>query len=759
MSNSESEDKKSIKNESESEGNEIEKNNRNKKENYSNGEDDYKSDEDEDFVYEEKEEKKKKKKLIGNKRKRDAKKKKQKKAKTAKSLFLADEAEEDEEEESYGGGEVTREQEAKILKNYDERHFREKNKQMKITDNNVEEIAKRYDEKVIEQQEEDDYYDDIDRRPKSSDPKLWLIKCKVGDEKEILANLYHKYFYFKSKEPKERLKIFSIISYDNLKGKIFIEAFGERDVIYAISGMSNVNQNSIQIIPIEERMQIFEFDKFQKVDICNNQIVRIKHGNYEGDLAKVIYIEDPINKIFIALIPRIYESDSKNNKGFNVAPFSKVRSTLRPRQKIFDENKKYEKEDVITSTEPYGDVKKYGKFKFKDGLLIKSVRISSLETENICPKEDELERLGCYKDENGIYKDRIDEQQVIISNSKAKNIQYKAGDSIRFVTGELKGITGTIISQKDNMIHAKIDLQKNNDSEYEFPVDIVTINFRPGEIVYVKSGQHKGKSGMVLKYVEENSFVIYDDITQKKFTAKNTDLILSSEMKFNDEENPMYKIGELVGIKNSNIICYIIESTKFILRVVTTRNEVKRISVSEVEKINLNKRTTYIDGKGNPISPENVVKVINGQFKGTKGTIKCIFKKYVFMHNNDYVRTNGIFCEIKDNLELLGSELLAENTDKGKVNLRRVPNEIKDLLGKMVHVVEGSWKGYNGILIDANDKYIKLELSAKQKTIQLPFNYIKEGDINSAKDNEGISLTPTSLSMKTPAYYLNEHHP
>ena len=339
MSNSESEDKKSIKNESESEGNEIEKNNRNKKENYSNGEDDYKSEEDEDFVDEEKEEKKKKKKLIGNKRKRDAKKKKQKKAKTAKSLFLADEAEEDEEEESYGGGEVTREQEAKILKNYDERHFREKNKQMKITDNNVEEIAKRYDEKVIEQQEEDDYYDDIDRRPKSSDPKLWLIKCKVGDEKEILANLYHKYFYFKSKEPKERLKIFSIISYDNLKGKIFVEAFGERDVIYAISGMSNVNQNSIQIIPIEERMQIFEFDKFQKVDICNNQIVRIKHGNYEGDLAKVIYIEDPINKIFIALIPRIYESDSKNNKGFNVAPFSKVRSTLRPRQKIFDENK------------------------------------------------------------------------------------------------------------------------------------------------------------------------------------------------------------------------------------------------------------------------------------------------------------------------------------------------------------------------------------------------------------------------------------
>ena len=220
----------------------------------------------------------------------------------------------------------------------------------------------------------------------------------------------------------------------------------------------------------------------------------------------------------------------------------------------------------------------------------------------------------------------------------------------------------------------------------------------------------------------------------------------------------MFKIGELVRIKNSNILCYIIESTKFILKVVTTGNDVKRISVRDVEKINLNKRTTYIDGKGNPIAPENVVKAINGQFKGNKGTIKCIFKKYVFLHNNEYFRTNGIFCEIKDNLELLGSELLSENTDKGKVNQRRVPNDIKELIGKTVHVIEGKWKGYNGILIDANDKSIKLELSAKQKTIELPYSYIKEGDVNSAKDNEGLSLTPNSLSMKTPAYYLNEHH-
>ena len=130
MSNDESEDKKSIKNESDLEENFNEKKSRKQKENYSNEEDaDYKSEEDEDFNYEEEEKRQKKKKLVGNKRKRDIKKKKKaKKEKSAKSKFLLDEAEEDEEEESYGGGEVTKEQQEKIFKNYDEKHFKEKNK-------------------------------------------------------------------------------------------------------------------------------------------------------------------------------------------------------------------------------------------------------------------------------------------------------------------------------------------------------------------------------------------------------------------------------------------------------------------------------------------------------------------------------------------------------------------------------------------------------------------------------------------------------
>ena len=90
---------------------------------------------------------------------------------------------------------------------------------------------------------------------------------------------------------------------------------------------------------------------------------------------------------------------------------------------------------------------------------------------------------------------------------------------------------------------------------------------------------------MVIQTMENGMVTVYDDKTKIKFKAKNDDLIFSEDMDLDDEENEMFKIGELVQLKNSNTVCYIIESTKFIIRVVSTSNEVKKMSVREVDKL------------------------------------------------------------------------------------------------------------------------------------------------------------------------------
>jgi hypothetical protein len=39
-------------------------------------------------------------------------------------------------------------------------------------------------------------YDPIqDRQPSIEDPKLWLVKCRLGKERECVNNLFHKYFH------------------------------------------------------------------------------------------------------------------------------------------------------------------------------------------------------------------------------------------------------------------------------------------------------------------------------------------------------------------------------------------------------------------------------------------------------------------------------------------------------------------------------------------------------------------------------------
>ena len=766
---SEEDEKEKIENDSEENDNEIEKLSKKNKlknnENLDNQEESPFNSEEDEIHNEEEKPKKKKGKLIGNKRNRALKKKK-KKPKNKINMFIDREAEEDENDEESlyeAGGELTKEQQKeemdKAMKQTDSR-FKGK------TFNNEEEYLEHIEQKDQEQKDEIEE-ENMYLRPTSEDPKIWIIKCKIGDEKEIQENLYHKFFYFrdknKEKKEKEKVRIYSVTTFDNLKGKIFIEAFTERDVLFAIQDMSNVNQNSIQLVPVNERAQIFEYDQAPKSEIFLNQLVRIKGGNYDGDLAKVVYIEDPVNKIHIALVPRIFDN-FKGKKGYNVAPFSKTKSFDKPRKQLYD--RKYltndgDLDNLKTITEPYGEVTKFRTFKFMDGLLIKVVRRATIETENVSPKEDELQKIGCYINEDGVYMDKNTDKKLTVAN-KTK-IRFKKGDFVKIVSdvnNEYNGQKGRVLEQESgNNVKVEIELGGVK-YPYSIPKNelvLVKHNFKDGDLVFAKFGSYKGRSGMVIQAMENGTVTVYDDISKTKFEAKNDELIFSEDMEFDNEENEMFKIGELVKLKNSNIVCYIIESTKYIIKVVSVTNEVKKLSVRDVTKINLGKRISCIDGKGNPLDLDNTVKVINGQYKGNKGVIKNIYNKYIFLLNYDFTRTNGIFCEITENLELLGSELLLESSDKGRVNHRRIPNHIKDLIGKIVHITEGNWKGYNALLRDGNDKNVKLELIAKQKTIELPFSYIEKGDVSSAKDNNNESASYNNQGfMKTPAYYIDK---
>lgn len=97
-----------------------------------------------------------------------------------------------------------------------------------------------------------------------------------------------------------------------------------------------------------------------------------------------------------------------------------------------------------------------------------------------------------------------------------------------------------------------------------------------------------------------------------------------------------------------------------------------------------------------------------------------------------------------------------------KVNFKKIPEELRKLIGNTIKIIKGNWKGYLGVLKSVTDKIARVELTSKNKIISLELNAIadtNEGGFNSGSNirMESGFATPRSgmggSVMKTPAYY------
>lgn len=70
------------------------------------------------------------------------------------------------------------------------------------------------------------------------DPNLWMVKCRIGEEKATVMHMMRKYIAYQfSSEP---LQIKCVIAPEGVKGYIYIEAYKQPHVKQAISNVSNL---------------------------------------------------------------------------------------------------------------------------------------------------------------------------------------------------------------------------------------------------------------------------------------------------------------------------------------------------------------------------------------------------------------------------------------------------------------------------------------------------------------------------------------
>jgi transcription elongation factor SPT5 len=322
---------------------------------------------------------------------------------------------------------------------------------------------------------------------------------------------------------------------------------------------------------------VFNYDKIQKVDLKPKQWVRMKTGIYEGDLAQVIAIEDPVNKIYIRIIPRLSESGNKKNKT----------DVIKPKQRLFNPTI-YEQSEVKTSNHPVLRelVYVWNKMSFKDGFLIKSVRVKSLVTENVVPKIEELKifdfnNFKSNDDGGNIDMDNILSSVVDSELSRKKN--FNKGDKVKVIKGGLNNVTGKIISHSNGVVSLIPDINGFTEP-IEMPENYLIKLFLPGDLVRVLGGSNYGKFGIIVK-IDEDTALIYSESTDTEFKASCHDLVHSTQNVVDTDTSNYFQVGDLVKINTNSTICYVLEVQKHILKLLDTRGEIKSINTRDVSKL------------------------------------------------------------------------------------------------------------------------------------------------------------------------------
>ncbi|EFC40993.1 predicted protein [Naegleria gruberi] len=665
----------------------------------------------------------------------------QKKSKSSKSMFIDDAAQEDDEDEEEEG----------------EEDFHQQYRKTSVSDlpqpsaqrkNIMADIERRY-AGADDEDEDDEVYNDTVRiaqkqqpnLPTPEDPKLFLVKCKQGKEKEAVMTLLQKHFSVKhSPNKKDRLLITSALFIEGFKGKIYIEAQKEVHVRHAIEGLSHlIYESGIKLVPLKEMPDVLNVNQLStKIqDISVGKWVRVKRGTYKGDIGKVHDVDKARGYCVVVLVPRIDYTGQSSGKRPPQRLFNKELLPQTEQEKVEDAK------DQITYSVYQGN-------KFHDGYVYKHIHLKSLETKDIIPTNSELQ----------IYYQNESPSTAI---SLSRKTYFKRGDNVRVIKGELRGMVGQItnIDEESQVITM---LPKSNDinTPLQFTSNQLQKHFSVGQFCrVVGTGKWEGESGYIVRVSEDDdSIVLYNEVRRCDMNVYSNEIqettTVASENKLGN-----YSLFDMVRLDSQTMgVIVKFDSNKNTsdaqVQVVDNNDVLRQVKLQELgRKQNTKAGYKAPDKSKHLVGISDTVKVIDptSVHFGREGVVKQVFRKFLFCCSIDLIQNAGIFavpashCELRGarNRQILNSQTsgAAGNTTnkRGFVFTKRRRNH--PFTNKTAIITKGPYKGYLGIVKDATDTTARIELHSQNKIINVDISWISlQDEKEKRKDTYQTVSTP-----------------
>lgn len=574
--------------------------------------------------------------------------------------------------------------------------------------------------------------------PKATDPKLWLVKCRPGKEREAVASLTRGLLEL-DRSGQEVPQVFSAVSRDSLKGYIYIESYKPADITAAIQRLRLTHlifasmMTRPSLVPMAEMADVLAPGKVKETAgqeaISPGDWALVKRGKYAGDLAQVIEVpedlspNDPSVMVRIKILPRLSFRRSASE---------------RPPARPFDPQE----------ASQYGAVTKsrgfwvYAQEFYKDGFLVKEVRLGSLQIGSaVTPRPDELERFGV--------SGQSEEQQA-----PSQPVAFVKGDRVIVTEGDLKGITGSVDSvtdAKSGWVTVALE-HKDLKEPVTLKTDQLARHFELGQSVRIVRGPNAGQSGMVVDMEEDwANLTLLVLATQQQLTISagavqdlNAAPVAALPRKSDVDGIELNDLVQTVDVDPVFGIVTRIFPEEGQVTIVDQAGTNRTLTLSNLRKVDT-KATSGFEHDSSVFKAGDRVQVDSAQGPASvPATVLQVYRTIAFVRTID---TQEILARRFNAVHKLAAPAMQQQPGS-----RSFGGSGRYLIGKSVTIAGGTHKGYVGIVKDVINDTARVELHTNSKIISVPRDRVIPVDGSSSAGPSGPSGHRDIAGGKTPAW-------
>jgi len=292
-------------------------------------------------------------------------------------------------------------------------------------------------------------------------------------------------------------------------------------------------------------------------------------------------------------------------------------------------------------------------------------------------------------------------------------------------------------------------------------------------------GEYKDETGLIVRVEDdEDVVVVFSDISAREMRVFADDLIESSEVSSGRDTLGNYELHDLVSIRESVGVIVKVEIGS--VQVLDTKGVVIPIRLQDIGRRRNNRSSIALDANNRQIAAGDAIKVISGggnQYIGISGTILHVFRSFVFVRSREIPDNGGVFVVRARSVSLVGEHFHGEehgrasatSTQPGRTGTTALPSftrgrrpQSHPLLAETVVIKSGPFKGLLGIVKDASESFVRVELHSQSKTVNVPIGNVSVRSSSSAGSSQPQSFSGAQTPLvggQTPAWNSGSRTP